>query len=218
MEAIKIKITRFDRIMNKLQLDLEFEHSLLLKRLKSDDENAFAEIVRHFTPALFRKAYQLTRNHDDAEDLLQDLFSNIWERRHGLSINSSLKSYLFVSLRHRFLRKLMRAELHEKAMDHVGNHIQQIEFSVIDMLEAADVQATIADAVGKLPEHMQQIFLLRGGEHSIKEIAAALGLAEQTIKSYNMELKRRIKEAILTRHPDVSHLLLLSLISKFFNN
>jgi len=209
-------MTSFETIMKNVAFDPEFDASLLLNRLKEDDETAFAGIVRHFTPELYRTAYRFTKNSEDAEDLLQDVFSEIWANRHRLYIKTSLKSYLYVALKHRFLRKLMRADLQDRALAHISERMQQIEYSVVDMMEAFDVRVTISQAVSALPEHMQKIFLLRGEDHSIKEIAAALGLAEQTVKTYNMELKRRIREALVTRHPDISHFLLLYILSSLY--
>jgi len=186
--------------------------ALLLKRLRNDDQLAFAQIVHHFTPELANKAYKFTRSRDDAQDLLQDLFTDLWERRRNLAITTSLQSYLYVSLKHRFLRKVMRSNLNEKALTYLGKRMEQMQASVLEAIEVSEMQASIADIVKLLPEHMQKIFLLRGEDYSIKEIAEALGLAEQTVKTYNMQLKRRIKEAILTQYPDVSHSLSITIL------
>lgn len=199
--------------MRSEAINLKFDQILLLQRLKESDQLAFAQIVRFFTPQLASKAYRFTKNAEDAQDLLQDLFTDLWERRETLNINTSLQSYLYVSLKHRFLRKLMRANLNERALDYLGKRMEQMQASVSEALEVAEMQSTISQVIKILPEHMQKIFMLRGEDYSIKEIAEALGLAEQTVKTYNMQLKRRIKEAILTQYPDVSHSLMLTVLA-----
>lgn len=193
-------------------MNVEFDPILLIQRLREDDQLAFAQIVRFFTPQLANKAYKFTKNAEDAQDLLQDLFTDLWERRRTLKINTSLQSYLHVSLKHRFLRKVMRANLNEKALDYLGKRMEQMQASVLEAIEVAEMQTTISQVIKILPEHMQKIFLLRGEDYSIKEIAETLGLAEQTVKTYNMQLKRKIKEAILTQYPDVSHSLMLAVL------
>lgn len=193
-------------------MNVEFDPILLIQRLREDDQLAFAQIVRFFTPQLANKAYKFTKNAEDAQDLLQDLFTDLWERRKTLKINTSLQSYLHVSLKHRFLRKVMRANLNEKALNYLGKRMEQMQASVLEAIEVAEMQTTISQVIKILPEHMQKIFLLRGEDYSIKEIAETLGLAEQTVKTYNMQLKRKIKEAILTQYPDVSHSLMLAVL------
>ncbi len=185
---------------------------LLLQKLRDNDQLAFAQIVRHFTPELANSAYKFTKDKDGAKDLLQDLFTDLWERREHLSITTSLQSYLHVSLKHRFLRKVMRSNLNDKALNYLGNRMEQMQASFLEAIEVSEMQDTIAKIVKLLPMPMQKIFLLRGEDYSIKEIAEALGLAEQTVKTYNMQLKRRIKEAILKQYPDVSHSLSLAVL------
>lgn len=199
--------------MKNEMMNDQFDAVLLTQKLRENDQLAFSQIVRHFTPELARKAFKFTKCQDDAQDLLQDLFTDLWERRQQLAINTSLQSYLYVSLKHRFLRKVMRANLNDKALSYLGKRMEQMEASVSDLLEVSEMQTTIAQVVKLLPEHMQKIFLLRGEDYSIREIADALGLAEQTVKTYNMQLKRRIKDAILTQYPDVSHSLSLVILA-----
>ncbi len=194
-------------------MKLEFDGALLLSKLKTGDCVAFSEIVHGLTPELFIYAVKLTKSKDDAEDLLQDIFADLWNRREKLEISTSLKSYLYVALKHRFLRKVMRANLNDNALDHLASKMRDIEYTVIDIMAAAEVEDTIAKVVNLLPKHMQNIYVMRGQDYSIKEIAAALGLAEQTVRTYNMQLKHRVKEAILIRHPDVSHSLLWCILS-----
>lgn len=198
--------------MKNEAMNVEFDPILLIQRLREDDQLAFAQIVRFFTPQLANKAYKFTKNAEDAQDLLQDLFTDLWERRKTLKISTSLQSYLHVSLKHRFLRKVMRANLNEKALNYLGKRMEQMQASVLEAIEVAEMQTTISQVIKILPEHMQKIFLLRGEDYSIKEIAETLGLAEQTVKTYNMQLKRKIKEAILTQYPDVSHSLMLAVL------
>lgn len=198
--------------MKHHELTQDFDTVILLSRLKDDDQAAFAEIVRALSGELFVYAVKLTRCKDDAEDLLQDLFADLWIRRHKLEVNSSLKAYLYTALKRRFLRKVMRSNLNESALDHLKSKIQVFESTVLDLMVAAELEGTIDKAVNKLPAHMQKIFALRGQDYSIKEIAAALGLAEQTVKTYNMHAKRSVKEAILAHHPDISHSLLLYIL------
>ncbi|TKC06068.1 RNA polymerase sigma factor [Pedobacter frigoris] len=191
----------------------QFNSQVLLQRIREGDQTAFAQIVYHLSPDLTIKAFKFTKSKVDAEDLVQDIFTDLWEKRHQLINIESFSSYMYVCLKHKFLRKVMRSNLETKALDYLGKRLSQIQSTVLELMEASEVQATISQVVNSLPPHMQQIFYLRGEDHSIREIAQALGLAEQTVKTYNMQLKRRVKEAILTRHPELSHSLNLAILA-----
>ncbi|ULT25834.1 LuxR family transcriptional regulator [Sphingobacterium sp. E70] len=65
---------------------------------------------------------------------------------------------------------------------------------------------------------MQKIFKLRNEDFTLKEIAVALGLAEQTVKGYSAEMHRRIKAMLIERHPEFARSLTVMLSFCWSNN
>lgn len=192
--------------------------ALLLESLKNGEAIAFESIVRGYTPRLYRHAFKLLKNEDDAEDLVQDVFAELWERRQKLHISASLSAYLHSMLKHRFLRHVSRANLHEEAMAHLVHRMDEMQETILDVMAVSDLQQTLSEALSRLPENMRRIFVLRNEDYTIREIAQAMGLAEQTVKSYHSELNRRIKETLLARHPDISHSLVALIVAKLMEN
>lgn len=187
----------------------------LMTLVSLGDENAFEKVVSQYTGILLAKAYKLLKDEDGAKDIVQDIFLELWLRRETITITTELKAYLFGMLKHRFLRQVSRSNIHDKAMDYLSNRMQEMEDGIIEAIQLNDINRTLSEIVEQLPYNMQQIFILRDKDYSIKEIAVAMGLAEQTVKSYNSELKRRIKKGLLEKHPEISHSLLIISISKF---
>lgn len=187
----------------------------LMTLVSLGDENAFEKVVKQYTGLLLAKAYKLLKDEDGAKDIVQDVFLELWLRREAITITTELKAYLFSMLKHRFLRQISRSNIHDKAMDHLSNRMQEMEDGIIEAIQFNDINRTLNELVEQLPSNMQQIFKLRDKDYSIKEIAVAMGLAEQTVKSYNSELKRRIKNGLLEKHPEISHSLLIISIAKF---
>lgn len=187
----------------------------LMSLVSLGDENAFEKVVNQYTGILLAKAYKLLKDEDGAKDIVQDIFLELWLRRETITITTELKAYLLGMLKHRFLRQVSRSNIHDKAMDHLSNRMQEMEDGIIEAIQLNDINRTLSEIVEQLPYNMQQIFILRDKDYSIKEIAVAMGLAEQTVKSYNSELKRRIKKGLLEKHPEISHSLLIISISKF---
>lgn len=177
------------------------------------DSVTFEAIIDKFAAELLNRATHLTKDKDQAEDLVQDVFMDLWERREKLQIQTSISGYLHTSLKHHFLRQVSRNQLHEQAVEHLLYKMNQLEGTVLDVMAAHDLHQTLTSVLDQLPDTMQQIFKLRQEDHSLREIAQALGLAEQTVKSYHSELNRRIREAILLKHPDISHSVMLILFT-----
>lgn len=201
-----------DKVVNEQDADQ------LLESLKGGNTKAFEAIVYTHTDRLFQYALRLLRDPDDAEDFVQDVFMELWQSREKLHITTSLSAYLHGMLKHRFLRHVSRANLHAEAMAHLLRRMDQMQDSILDVMAASDLQQTLSEAIDRLPENMRRVFILRNEDYSLREIAQVMGLAEQTVKGYHSELNRRIREAVLAKHPDISHTLLALVIARLIEN
>ncbi|SEW37106.1 RNA polymerase sigma factor, sigma-70 family [Chitinophaga sp. YR573] len=97
----------------------------LLFELREGKEYAFSVIyIRHRMKA-FRVAYFMLQNQQEAEDVVQDVFSVLWKNRSNLNINSSLKSYISVAARNKCLDMIRTKGLHHKyAVEFNHNHTE----------------------------------------------------------------------------------------------
>jgi RNA polymerase sigma factor (sigma-70 family) len=176
----------------------------LITALQNDDPSAFQTLFSLYWKDLYRTAYNRLRDQSEAEDMVQDIFADIWERRYTLEITTSLNNYLQRSLKFRMIRMLSRANLHKKAMEHLLYRMVEMEATILDVLATSDVEHTLSQVINTFPENMRKVFMLRSDDYSIKEIAEALGLAEQTVKNNLTESLRRLKIVLVKEHPDVT--------------
>ncbi len=183
----------------------------MLSALKLGSVSAFQAIVKLHTKELLTHAFRRLKNEQDAEDMVQDIFAYVWEKRTSIEINASLAGYLFTILKHRIIRHISRCDLHDKAVEHLLYRMDEMQAGILELLAVKDMETTLSEAIEDLPENMRRIFVLKQQDYTIREIAEAMGLAQQTIKNYNTELVRRIKVAIIEKHPDVNHSLLFAL-------
>lgn len=177
----------------------------LIAAMQNDDPHAFQTLFNLYWKDLYKTAYNRLRSQSEAEDLVQDIFADIWERRYSLEITTSLNNYLQRSLKFRIIRMLSRANLHKKALGHLLYQMTEMETTILDVLTTSDVERTLSQAIHSFPDNMKNIFLLRSEDYSIKEIAEALGLAEQTVKNNVTESLRRLKLVLAKEHPDVTN-------------
>lgn len=175
----------------------------LLEALSTGNEDAFAVIFNKYWQEMYITAYQRLRDQTVAEDLVQDVFTSIWERRAELSVTAPLEHYLRRAVKYSIIKYVSRANLHQEALKHLLNRVGEMENTVLDHLNIADVNRTLSEAIMDFPGNMRQVFLLRAENYTISEIAETLGLAEQTVKNNTTEALKRLRVTLSEKHPDI---------------
>lgn len=166
------------------------------------DISDFEMLVMNYTDRLTHLAFQKIGNQQDAEDLVQDLFITLWTKRDRIVVHGSPYNYLYVALRNKIMNYFVKVKLHREVMNKLAFNIKLMELTIIDPLIEKDLNIMFSEILSELPENMQRIFKMRNEDFTLKEIAATLGLAEQTVKGYSAEMHRRIKAMLIERHPE----------------
>jgi RNA polymerase sigma-70 factor (family 1) len=156
------------------------EDDILIDRLKSSDEKAFAEIYKRNWFKLYCIAYKQTACRQEAEELVQILFERIWKKRETIIIKN-LGAYLAVSLQNTFIDSLRRKKVEKKFQQNhnvpVSANLTEEKFNHSQLLN------TVENLLQQLPEKTQSVFRLsRYEEKSVKEIASQLDLTEKAVE------------------------------------
>src|SRR5665647_2023717 len=130
----------------------------IIRRIRNGDKGQFESLFRSSYVSLVRYAKTLIKDHDTAEEIVQDLFFRLWQNKEKIQIVSSLNGYLFRSVHNRCLHYIEHLKVVER-------HEQEISFeqssgseSPADILQCKELQAKIARTIEKLPERCGQIF------------------------------------------------------------
>ncbi|SEK28018.1 RNA polymerase sigma factor [Parapedobacter koreensis] len=199
-----------------MRIKAAITESELLTGIRNDVPGMFEELFNTHWEALYRQAYHRLHDQSGAEDLVQDIFTDIWERRHSLVITTSFQAYLRAALKYHLIKRASKADLQQKAMEHLLHRMETIEVSVMDIMAAGEISRTLNEAVQRFPENMRRIFLMRAEDFTVAEIATALGLSEQTVKNNTTDALRRLRVVLAQKHPDIPpsfYLVLLFILS-----
>ncbi|SHM37740.1 RNA polymerase sigma factor [Chitinophaga sp. CF418] len=145
---------------------------------------AFEILFNTYWESLYQYTARVLSSEADAQDLIQDLFTDLWERRHTLHITSHIRYYLFSAARKMILRKFRDDGLKKKHLEKFGQYGEQGSELTTSMIIHKDIIARLQDDLRALPEKERQVFTWSHfDELSIREIASKTGTAEQTVRN-----------------------------------
>ena len=158
--------------------------------MSKQDNAAFARIFQKYWQELYDFAYVKTQDADSSEEMVQELFVTLWEKRETLRI-ANLRSYLFVSVKNRVIDHYRREA--PARLDAISDLALPTEYPMfLDELEAA-----LEEALAQLPEKTQQIFRLKKFEDkTTREIAEQLAMPERTVEHHYTQATRTLKSLL----------------------
>jgi RNA polymerase sigma-70 factor (family 1) len=154
----------------------------LLAALRTGDEGSFAEIYQRYCYPLFSVAYQKLKNRETAEELVQDLFENLWSRRASCEIQQ-LGSYLFSALRYRIINHVKAQQVRTSYELYCRLVASEADSTTEDTLRLNELRTALLASVRKLPAKTREIFQLsRLEQYSVAEISGRVNLSEKTVE------------------------------------
>lgn len=161
-----------------------FSDQDLLLLLKQNDERAFDELYLRYWQKIWSVAQNKLQHAAEAEELVQDIFVSLWERRHNLDIQFSLGHYLAISVKYQVIRIINRHGYQKKYTDY-ARHLPQYEDDVNKQMDFKDLQEALSYYVNQLPEKCKLVYKLSRDEgYSQKQIANYLHIAEKTVEAH----------------------------------
>lgn len=171
----------------------------LVALLKEGNHSAFAEIYKRYWKKLFAAAANKVNDLSEAEDIVQQLFVTIWERRDELEIRTSLCSYLGVAVKYRIFKSLAKASRssHYRSDQAAEEVLQVADDSTQQWLEFQEVRHRLDDLVATLPEKCRLVYQMsREQGYSQKQVAAALDISERTVQAHMNRAYKTLKTGL----------------------
>ena len=171
---------------------------VVFKRIKDGDIKTFEMVFSQYYTPLCLYAYSITIRKDIAEEVVQDVFYNIWKERHRIQILQSIKNYLYGAVKNQSLRYRERLMIQEKHREYVLSHSSlHDELSPQEELEYKELEEIIRRTLERLPERCRKIFLMhRMEDKKYKEIANYFSLSVKTVEAEMTKAYRMLRQEI----------------------
>jgi RNA polymerase sigma-70 factor (ECF subfamily) len=190
---------------------------LLLQQVASGNEQAFSSLYHHYNPRIYSAAMHYLKNETLAEEIVQEVFLKIWQRREKMAAVESPDDYIFIIARNSIFTHLHKHAL-EITFRKKSAYLQAASVNDADYpARQRQYDLLLQTAVQQLPEQRKRAYLLakeQGLSH--KQIATMLGISSLTVKK-QVALANRQVRAYINQHLH-SFVTLPLLYIEFFGN
>ncbi|WP_345231446.1 RNA polymerase sigma-70 factor [Olivibacter ginsenosidimutans] len=153
--------------------------------LKEDNADAFTEIYRRYAKLLYQHAFSILKDRDETKEIIQEVFTSLWNKRMNCDIEASLSGYLYMAVRYQVLKIYAHRRVRRDHLAVCKDSLHVYDTVLPDyLIRERQLQHIIDREIDQLPKKMRQVFNMSRKEHlSYKEIAHQLALSEGTVKT-----------------------------------
>lgn len=187
-----------------------YSYSDLVESLKQGDLTAFNKLYKAIEPKLYAFTYKMLRDKEETEEVVQDVFVKVWEKKHLFDPQQNIESYIF-SISKNIVYNRAKRKVYELALKrhiiHQNNISENATDNTIDYQELNQILDKIFDA---MPPARKQVFIMSRIEGlSNKEIAVKLNTSISNIENHINKALRGIRE--IFKNYKITYILLLYL-------
>lgn len=167
------------------------EESSFIEGINEQQPSAYHQLYNEYYRALALYALNFLSSLPEAEDIVQELFATIWEKKMKFFSLSSFRSYLYNSVRNASLNYLKHQNVESLYLERLAETYQ--EFTEEDTMEE-EVYRLLFRTIDKLPKRCREVLLLHMDGKKNEEIAAALKISIETVKTQKKRAMRFLRE------------------------
>jgi RNA polymerase sigma-70 factor (family 1) len=186
-----------------------FSDQEILENINTGNEDAFEFVFLKFYNELCIYAFNILKDKNNSEEIVQEVFFSLWENRKELSIKLSVKAYLYRAVHNQCINFINHEKVRKKYADNEVYKGSELVSPVssdypIANLIVQELEERINQSISELPEQCRKVFLLIRYEGlSYGETAIRTGLSVNTIKTQFQRALSRLRESLKNYMPDL---------------
>lgn len=169
------------------------DEKTLLVEIAAGNERAFKKLFDLYKERFYAVSMKMTGSDEAAQDIVQDVFMNIWNKRESLADVENPSSYLFTVVYRRVYRHYRKEALEKKLLQDTSFSTESVN-TTDEMILGNESEKLISKAIGKLPPQQQIVFKLSKQEGlSREDIARQLDISPHTVKNHLSDALKSIR-------------------------
>lgn len=171
----------------------------ILQKIISGDEPSFEKIYLYYYPRLNYFARQYLFDSEASKNIVQDVFAELWGKRHTLRIDTNLQAWLFTVTKNKSLKIISQLKSRQNYDNYIKTRQLDISYKSLDAFDTSNIifkelQTQIQEALEKLSPACRQVFEMSRFEYKKNlEIAEELNLSIKTIEAQISKALRSLK-------------------------
>ncbi|MFD1628337.1 RNA polymerase sigma factor [Pseudopedobacter beijingensis] len=192
---------------------IKYTDEELTDLLRTGDELAYQELYNRYWDVLLDTAFKRISSIELAEEIVQDIFVNLFIRRESLTIKSSFEGYLKNALKYKVFDVFRSQTTHDKYINEVLKNVNNRSITPEEALQVKELKEKIDRTTQKMPEKCREVFILSRVENlSNKLIAERMGISVSTVEKHISKAMNIIKADFREYHLEV--MLLITVLLK----
>lgn len=185
------------RLLNKRFEGENLPDSALVELWQNGNEYAFELLYKRHALQLMNITMQKVNDKVTAEEIVQDTFMNLYERKGNLPNIHSLPAYLYVSIKRKVLDLYKHEQVIKKYQHYMSFQAENLHRnSVSDDLETKELEQKLESEIQKIPAQARKVFTMRRMEElTNKQIASVLNISENTVEQHMRKALKLLKMA-----------------------
>lgn len=176
---------------------MELSEQQYWQLIREGDKNAFEQLFKTYYKPLCNYACSLIKDIDESEEVVQNMFYNIWNKREALQINNSVKSYLYRAVHNDCLNKIKHGKIKSAYAEDYKKSADASFEDVSKTLQAKELGKQINEAIASLPEQCGIVFKLSRFENlKYTEIAEHLNISVKTVENHMGKALKIMRERL----------------------
>ena len=171
---------------------------VVFKKIKEGDISTYEKVFRQYYTQLCIYASGITGCKDTSEEIVQDVFYNIWKDREKIQILRSVKNYLYGAVKNHSLRYREHLMVQERYQEHIlSDNNPETDPSPQELLEYKELENVVTNILNKQPERRRQIFFMhRTDGKKYTEIADFFSISVKTVEAEMTKAYRALRQEI----------------------
>ncbi len=180
-----------------MNIPLRHNDHLAVENLQKGDVKAFDDLFNKYSSRLFSFSLKYLKSNEEAEEVVQEVFLYIWDKRDGLKPDQSFNSYIF-TIAYNIIKKyfLKKARDNTYKDDLIYSLLQQ-ENKLDQIIDYKFLLEKVETYINALPKRRKEIFVKRKYDGlSVKQIAEELGISPNTVENQLASAQKQIQEEL----------------------